>query len=187
MLGLFGTLVVALHIGLCGDSLTTFNKGRGYFWSDLLLGVLAALGLLGMMLMFGLALRLLGYEGIPEANRQIGVALASDPLMLALWLGPIVWLQAGLFEELIRTFVHIRLWNVWPRARFTMVVLSALPYGLAHLYQGWIGVAGTMLIGILLGRQYMKHQRILPLIIAHALYDSMVLLILVGAESYGIV
>jgi uncharacterized protein len=82
-----------------------------------------------------------------------------------------------------------RMWRVWPShaGRVLTVIGSALLFGLGHAYQGPLGIVGTGLIGLVLGWHYLKHGRMLPLIIAHGLYDSCVLLAMVLFVRQGLV
>jgi membrane protease YdiL (CAAX protease family) len=45
-------------------------------------------------------------------------------------------------------------------------------FGLVHIYQGIAGIIGTGLLGLIAGSFYIKYGRVWPLIISHALYDS---------------
>ena len=52
--------------------------------------------------------------------------------------------------------------------------------------QGPLGVAGTALIGLILGWHYLARGRVLPLIVGHALYDTAVLSIMISAAESGL-
>ena len=183
----FGGLLLIAHMILCRDSLSSFNQRAGSTSVDARSGIMLAITLFVVIFAFGAVMQRLQRESMPAAVHEIGKALAADPLLFAVWIGPVAWLQAGLFEELVRTFMLIRLWKIWPRARLLMVLVSAIPFGLAHYYQGWIGVVGTLLIGLVLGLHYMRYGRFLPLVIAHALYDSGTLLLLTAAARAGVI
>jgi len=118
----------------------------------------------------------------PPATQSIGAALAADPWLLAFWIGPVVWLQAALIEELTRVFMLSRLWHVWPSSagRLLAVLGSALLFGMGHMYEGAIGIVGTSVIGLMLGLHYEARGRVLPLIIAHGVYNSAALAYLVA-------
>ncbi len=101
--------------------------------------------------------------------------VVNDPLLLAVWLGPVVWLGVAAFEELTRVFMLNRLWTVWPQpvARWLVMIVSAGLFGLAHIYQGPASVVAIALQGFLYAWYYKRFGRVWPMIIGHALYDSL--------------
>jgi membrane protease YdiL (CAAX protease family) len=185
----FGGLLVMLLYLVCGQRLSDLNLRPGRWLIDLRSGVMLAGALLAYQFAFSMLTAQLGYNEVPEANLAIARELSDDPWLLALWLGPTVWLQAGLFEELSRSFMLSRLWQVWsgPAGKWLVLIGSSLLFGLGHLYQGPLGVFGTALIGFILGWHYLVRGRLLPLIIAHGLYDTAVILALVSAVRYGMI
>ena len=88
--------------------------------------------------------------------------------------GPGLLIGAGIYEELTRIFLLSRLWNLWNSRvwRWVTVILSAVLFGLMHLYQGPAGVVSTGISGLILAVYYLKFGRILPMIIAHYLHDA---------------
>lgn len=185
----FGSLLVLLLYLVCGQRLADLNLRRGRWLIDLRSGVMLAAILLGYQFIYSMLTAQLGNSEVPAANLAIARELSADPWLLALWLGPTVWLQAGLFEELSRAFMLSRLWQVWPgpAGRWLVLLGSSLLFGLGHLYQGPIGVFGTALIGLILGWHYLVRGRLLPLIIAHGLYDTVVIVALVSAVRAGVI
>ena len=185
---LFTALLVFLLYVVCGESFQNLQLKPATVLADLNHGVALCWVLLGAQLVFGLLLKLVIAPEIPPSNLMIARALAGDTSLMLLWLGPVVWLQAAWLEEFSRVFLLSRLWQVWPSrtARWSVLVIAAAAFGLGHLYQGLLGVAGTMLIGLVLGWSYLTHGRLLPLIVAHGLYNTVILLVLlacVGTES----
>lgn len=71
-------------------------------------------------------------------------------------------------------------WNGYLLRRFDQAglrpqrsdALSALIRGCYHLYQGFGGFAGNVIMGLLFGRLYQRWGRVAPLIVAHTLIDS---------------
>jgi membrane protease YdiL (CAAX protease family) len=184
----FGSIMLLLLYLLCGQQLRDLQLKRGSLIADIAGGLFLTFALLGGQLLFSLVISQSQNAGIPAANVTIAYELAEDPLLLAFWLGPLVWLQAGLFEEFTRVFMLSRLWQVWPGhgERWAVLLGSALLFGLGHAYQGTLGIIGTALIGFILGWHYLVYGRVLPLIIGHALYDTIVILSLVTAVRYGL-
>lgn len=167
--------VLFLHILVSGDSLDALGFRKDRVWLDLLLGAAGSLALLTVKLAFEATLaRLLpARPPVPEIAELLN-GLSRHPLLLALWLGPVVWIGVAGFEELWRAFMLRRLWWVWPGQAgrwVALLVVSAL-VGLAHLYQGWSAVVSIALMSILMGWFFMATGRIRALIVAHALYDS---------------
>jgi membrane protease YdiL (CAAX protease family) len=52
-----------------------------------------------------------------------------------------------------------------------IVITSALIRGSYHLYQGWGGFAGNLLMGVVFGLIYLRWKRVMPLVVAHTLLD----------------
>lgn len=57
----------------------------------------------------------------------------------------------------------------WPR--WVVLVSSALVRGSYHLYQGFGGFLGNVVMGLVLGLFYLKVKRVGPLVVAHFLLD----------------
>jgi membrane protease YdiL (CAAX protease family) len=186
---IFGAWLIVLLYFVCGEGLGCLQLKPGQVWGDVKNGIALGFTLLSVALVFGSLAGWLSQEGLPPTNRAIANALASDNLLLIIWLGPVVWLQAAVLEEFYRTFLLTRMWRVWPsHAGMALTVIgSALLFGLGHAYQGPFGMVGTGLIGLVLGWHYLHHGRVLPLIIAHGLYDSCVLLGMVLFVRHGLI
>jgi len=187
VVGFGGWLTLLLYL-VCGERLASLLRQPGNLIADITQGVLLSLGLLAAQLLLGGLAATAGGVELPDSTTLIAETLSDDPLLLMLWLGPVVWLQAGVFEEYTRVFMLSRLWQVWPghTGRWLVLLGSALLFGLGHLYQGPYGVIGTALIGFILGWHYLKYGRVLPLVIAHGLYDTAVLLLLVTAARQNL-
>lgn len=179
MVAAFGGLVLLTMWLLNGETpraltLKPGNLGRDVFHGVWLCGVLLALQLAYMWAYSALSGQ---PASAPSYNEHLGVALAHDRWLMAVWLTLVAWLQAGLLEEYMRAFMLTRLWRVWPSPAGQWLALagSSLIFGLGHMYQGTMGVYGTALIGFVFGAHYLRNGRVLPLIIGHALYNSCVM------------
>jgi hypothetical protein len=90
----------------------------------------------------------------------------------------IIWITAAFLEEFIfRGYLLNRLVDLQGRqtrlAWVFAVIGQAIIFGLAHAYQGPVGVLKTGAIGLVFGLAYLAVKRNLwPLIIAHGLIDS---------------
>jgi membrane protease YdiL (CAAX protease family) len=184
----FGGLALLLHTFVCGEPLSTLQPGRSSIGLDIAHGIgvycllMLALLLLGMTLNAGQSEPM-----IPEAVRGLAEQSLADPRYMLVLFGPVFWLQAALLEEVTRAFLLLRMWRVWPapHSRPVSVLVSAVLFGAAHIYEGWQGVAGTALIGLILGLTFLRYGRLLPLIIAHGLYNTTVLLVTLFYLQFG--
>lgn len=121
---------------------------------------------------------LIGIPGIGFylAAKGLGINATVVPTVLDTywWTIPILVLQAlkaALGEELIVVayfFDRMRKLGVGPVAT---VVSSALLRGSYHLYQGFGGFLGNVIMGLVFGWFYQRYGRSLPLIIAHWVLD----------------
>jgi membrane protease YdiL (CAAX protease family) len=103
-------------------------------------------------------LRSLGQKIFPQTNSELLAYIALA-------------LTAGICEEfLYRGFAMAAFLRaglpVWG-----CVLLSASLFGLAHLYQGRGGLAGTLLLGILFGAARIGYDSLLPVMAWHAAVD----------------
>ncbi|GAB3713147.1 type II CAAX endopeptidase family protein [Mariniluteicoccus flavus] len=108
--------------------------------------------------------------------RQWGLNVDVRPGNLAenWWTVPVYVLAAfmnGLLEEAVMigyAFVRLRQarWS-WP----AVIVVSALVRGSYHLYQGFGGFAGNVLMGLLFGLLFLRLRRVGPLVVAHTVID----------------
>ncbi|WP_284254883.1 CPBP family intramembrane glutamic endopeptidase [Pseudolysinimonas kribbensis] len=129
---------------------------------------------LGLALVIGA-----GGIGVYVLARQLGFAVGVDASGLApyWWTVPVLLLSAlrsGLQEELVVLgFLYDRLgslgWNRW-----AIILTAALVRGSYHLYQGWGGFAGNLVMGLIFGWLYTRVKRVLPFVVAHFLIDAVV-------------
>lgn len=127
-------------------------------------GVLIALGIGIPGLGLYLAARALG------VNTDVQASALTDHW----WTIPVLVLSAaqnGVLEETVMIgFLYTRLRQAEWRLP-VVVMFSALIRGCYHLYQGFGGFAGNLIMGVIFGLIYLKWKRVTPLIIAHFLMD----------------
>jgi len=129
----------------------------------------------------GSGLLLAATIGIPGLGfylfaKAIGINTTVVPTALdaAWWTVPVLVLsalRAALGEELIVVayfFDRMRRTGLGPWA---IIVLSAVLRGSYHLYQGFGGFVGNVVMGLLFGWVYHRWGRSLPLIVAHWVLD----------------
>lgn len=167
--------ILFLHLAVCGDSMEALGFRRHGLVLDGVLGTALAIVALAFHMGFRAMVQPL-FPPRPPTPQIVELlrGVAHDPWLLALWLGPVVWIGVALFEELARCVLLRRLWLVAPRAggRWGAVVLVSILIGLGHLYQGPGSVLSIALESLVFGWLYLRTGRIQTLIVGHAVYDS---------------
>ena len=174
--GGLGILLIGLlkHFFL-GESLTSLNSGEGRIATDIAWGIV--LTVIYFVLFFGARFTLSDLLAFTPNRELLGLMLdmRESPWMVALWFGPVLWIGIALYEELVRTFLLSELWSfsaskLW----ISMVILiAAVLVGLTHWSQGPYGIVTIAIKGIVVGIFYFHRRRLLPLVIAHVLYDGL--------------
>ena len=111
-------------------------------------------------------------------------------LGLLLYMLPFVWLFAAFGEEVLyRGFVLTRIAQVLGQGRTAWgaaIVLQALPFALAHAYQGPVGMAGVFVAAVITGAGTVLWGRSLwPAMLAHGLQDTVGLYALYAGLVHG--
>jgi len=130
----------------------------------------------------GLAISLVAAIGVPglglyAASRMMGltVQVQAGELDQAWWTIPLLVLsaaRAGLLEEVILNgYFLTRLGQLWSRP-WVVLVAVALLRGSYHLYQGPAMAAGNVVMGLVFGWCALRWRRVMPLVLAHALIDT---------------
>jgi membrane protease YdiL (CAAX protease family) len=166
LLGIVTALVpalLALHLLRRDQTSLGFNPPRRAF--DVGTGAALA-ALIGVP---GLGLYLLA--------RAVGInaTVVPEALPHIWWAVPVLVLSAvqnaALEEVVVVGYLITRLrqlgWNAW-----AAVVCSALLRGSYHLYQGFGGFLANAVMGVIFGLFYLRFRRLAPLIIAHAIIDT---------------
>ena len=180
--------LLLLHVVVCRDDLKSLGFRRDRLGSDLLVGCAMGAGFLLLKFLEEPVLRAL-FAARPPSEEIILLlrTVSADPLLLTLWLGPVVWIGIAAFEELWRVFVLRRLWNLFPGQTGEWVVLfivSAL-IGFAHAYQGPSAIVSIGIKSVLMGWYFKQTGRIRPLIVSHAVYDSVqVIMAVIAIRGY---
>ncbi|MEO8263393.1 MAG: CPBP family intramembrane glutamic endopeptidase [Pseudolysinimonas sp.] len=108
---------------------------------------------------------------------DLGVQVNPAGLDPRWWTIPVLLLsalRAGLQEELVVIgYLFARLrdlgWGTWQ-----IIIGSALLRGTYHLYQGFGGFVGNVLMGLIFGWLYSRWGRVLPFVIAHFVIDAVI-------------
>lgn len=101
---------------------------------------------------------------IPRNGREAAIALVLS-------------VNAGVVEELFfRLALPLLLFRLTGSAPAAFG-LAIVGFGLAHAYQGWKGVAATMLAGGVLSLMYIAHGSLLRVMVIHAVMDVLALIV----------
>lgn len=166
---------------LCGEHPRDLNLIPSKLSSDLVSALVLSVVILAANVTANSFLsQLLPESASDESVRNLFLALAGNPGLLALFLGLLILLGAA-SEEVIRVFLLSRLWRVWPSVtgKLVAVVISACLFGLLHLYQGPVGAAWTGIFGLITALYYLRFGRVLPLILAHYLTNALQVVVFV--------
>jgi membrane protease YdiL (CAAX protease family) len=163
----------------CGENPRDLNLRRGKWPSDLL----AALVLSVVIIVASVVSTHFLSELLPGAASNTSVTnlfaqVASNPGLLVLFVGLLLGVGAT-SEELVRVFLLSRLWKVWPSttAKLVAVVISACLFGLSHVYQGPVHAAWTTIFGLIMAFYYLRFGRVVPLILAHYLTNTLQIIV----------
>jgi membrane protease YdiL (CAAX protease family) len=166
---LHGLLPAFLAVVLLARDPAERGLGVGLDWlrarRDLLLG----LGFTALIGIPGLALVWAAHE------LGINASLAVVDLPDEWYRVPLLLLEAaqnGILEEIVVVgYLLTRLRQLgWTDTR--ALGATAVLRGTYHLYQGWGGFAGNMVMGLIFGWWFQRTRRVLPLVIAHSLLDG---------------
>jgi len=162
-LGVIGSFVIAIAVAVIARKHGSFGDmgfRRPESWSKLL----------GTTLIYGFVIQLV-FTGVIEPGLS---RLTGDPVDISvfdhvrgnfgayLMLLAIGWVVGGFLEEItFRGFIVGRVrWLLGSNdaANWIAVLAAAVPFGIAHVYQGATGMIATGMIGFVLGAVYVYHR-----------------------------
>lgn len=156
------------------ESLSDFNSGKGNWKTDILWGF--ALVTVYFILFYVERLTLINYLSFNSNEELLGLMLdmRESPWLLMIWFGPVLWIGIALYEELIRVFILTSLWHFSKNILWTIsvIMIASAIIGLAHWSQGSYGIVTIGIKSMVSGFFFYKYRRLLPLVIAHVLYDG---------------
>lgn len=132
-----------------------FDWGWGF-------AILAAIGIPGIGLYLGA--RALG----------LNTVVAPANLAEAWWTIPVLIGSAAMnaiLEEVVMIGYLFTRWAQRGGKMWQIVLISALIRGTYHLYQGFGGFVGNLVMGVAFGWLFLKFKRVGPLVVAHFLLD----------------
>lgn len=157
------------------EQLSSLNSGAGGLITDLLWGMALTAAYFALFFIARYTLRdLLAFT----PNRELlGLMLdmRKEPWMLVLWFGPVLWIGIALYEEMVRAFLLSEMWSFSENKLWVSlaVLIAAAVIGLTHWSQGPYGIVTIAIKSMLIGSFYFHRRRLLPLVIAHVLYDGL--------------
>ncbi|MCG6567758.1 CPBP family intramembrane glutamic endopeptidase [Tessaracoccus sp. ZS01] len=107
---------------------------------------------------------------------QIGINTQVQPANLAdnWWTVPMLLARAvmnGVLEEVVMVGYLFTRWAQRGGQMWVILVVSAVIRGGYHLYQGFGGFIGNLVMGLVFGWLYLKIKRVMPLVVVHTLLD----------------
>ena len=124
------------------------------------------------------AAALIGIPGLAFyfAARAWGINTNVSPANLAAnwWTVPVLAglaVMNGVLEEVVMLGFLFTRWLQKGWAVWVVVAASALIRGAYHLYQGFGGVLGNVVMGLVFGWLYLRWRRVGPLVVAHVILD----------------
>lgn len=106
----------------------------------------------------------------------IGINTQVSPANLAAtwWTIPMLVARAimnGVLEEVVMVGYLFTRWAQSGGRMWVIIVVSAFIRGGYHLYQGFGGFIGNLVMGLAFGWLYLKIKRVMPLVVVHSLLD----------------
>jgi membrane protease YdiL (CAAX protease family) len=176
-------LILALNKYFLGQKRNIFNSGRGSILTDITAGLVLTFVCFLLFFLERSTLMQILPQGKPPSQEVLDLmtGLARNPLLLAVWLGPVVWIGVALFEELVRVFFLNCLWKMSDKRlwEYFSIWLVALFAGMMHNYQGAFGVVSVCIQGLIMAAYFYRFRRFWPLVISHALFDSVQIIMFV--------
>ena len=167
-----GWLLLSLRL-ISRESFAALNIAPGSLWSDARAGVsLCFSAIVLSSLASWVIYSLPGYTETAAAEDMSAVNHLGLAMVLASSFYD--WTAAAVFEELLRTFTISRLLKFGDTQgmRIAAVGITTVLFGAYHLYYGIYGALSIAVIGLVFGSHYIRHGRILPLILAHGLFNT---------------
>jgi membrane protease YdiL (CAAX protease family) len=173
--GIMIVVILLLLRYLYGERIRDLNLREGKWWKDILVGIgLSALTLASLILLSN------PINSMFPSEPQSGMGdffseMVENPWLFAMITGPMLIIGAGVFEELTRVFLLTRLWNISSKKewKWMTVILSAVLFGLGHMYQGPAGVIMTGISGLIMASYYLLFGRVASMMVAHYLHDAL--------------
>lgn len=153
---------------------------------DLWRGVVAFGGCLTINLLFIQALYSLAPNTVEAHTEQLGLIAHQLTHGLPFPILVAVLVFVGVYEELFARGLLLGLCRTLMGGTWVPVLTSSFLFGLGHLYQGWIGVIQTTLIGFVLALAVIRWRTLWPAIIAHSTLDIAAIVVMNGLRNHAL-
>ena len=178
-------VVLLLLRFLCGESPRHLNLRSGTLPKDLLATLILSIVIVvaSVASTYFLSRLMPGSASNPSVS-DLFRRLGSNPRLLGLFIGPLVFLGAA-SEEVVRAFLLSRLWKVRPSpaGKSVAVAVSAALFGLIHMYQGPVHAVWTGILGLIMALYYVRFGRVLPLVLAHYVTNALQIAVFAANSS----
>jgi membrane protease YdiL (CAAX protease family) len=156
------------------EPLKDFNSGKGHLVKDWMWALV--LTTVYFILFYLERITLTNILEFRSNQELLGLMLdmREKPILVVLWFLPVLWIGIALYEEMIRVFMLSSLWKFSKNKIWTIAVifLTSILIGLTHWSQGSYGIVTIAIKSIVTCFFFYKYRRLMPLVIAHALYDG---------------
>lgn len=175
LFGGFGIAAVVLLKRLyLREPLSDLNSDKGNLLTDALWGLALAAACFALFFLAQQTLR--GLLAFRPNEELLGLMLdmRANPWMVLVWFGPVLWIGIALYEELVRAFLLTEMWSLSQSKLWTavVIVIAGVLFGLVHWSQGPYGIVTIAIKSMVIGAFYLRMRRLLPLVLAHVLYDG---------------
>ncbi|WP_299445653.1 CPBP family intramembrane glutamic endopeptidase [uncultured Phycicoccus sp.] len=137
------------------------RRPAGDLWRGAALA--AAVGIPGLA--FYLLAKAAGINTTVAAANLVGAAWFTVPILV------LAAAQNAVLEEAVMVGYLFRRWGEAGWGTWRVIVTSAVIRGTYHLYQGFGGFVGNLVMGLLFGWLYTRTKRVMPLVVAHTILD----------------
>lgn len=156
------------------EPVNEFNSGKGYFFKDWFLAIILTIIYFALFYLERATLsNVLQFRSNTELLNLM-LDMREKPILVILWFGPVLWIGIALYEELLRVFMLTSLWKFSDKKLWSImvIVITSIIIGLSHWSQGSYGIVTIAIKSMVACYFFYNYRRLLPLIIAHALYDG---------------
>lgn len=105
---------------------------------------------------------------------DLNTTVAAANLAQTWWTVPVLVLAAAqnaVLEEVVMVGYLFRRWGEAGWRTWRVILTSAVIRGSYHLYQGFGGFVGNLVMGVVFGWLYTRTRRVMPLVVAHTVLD----------------
>ena len=105
---------------------------------------------------------------------DLNTTISAANLASTWWTVPVLVLAAAqnaVLEEVLMVGYLFKRWGQAGWGTWQIIITSAVIRGTYHLYQGFGGFVGNLVMGLAFGWLYTRTKRVMPLVVAHTILD----------------